>query len=50
MFGHADWTHARPAATVGDAEGLVQVQMTDICAHIAGPAESTCAFMLAPSM
>ena len=47
----ADRPHARPAAAVRDAEGLVQVQVADVGAEVAragrGP---TCAFMLAPSM
>ena len=48
---HADRAHARAAAAVRNAEGLVQVQVADVGADVAragsGP---TCAFMLAPSM
>ena len=37
MLRHADRPHARPAAAVRNAEGLVQIQMADIRADIAGP-------------
>src|SRR5947209_12008048 len=36
----ADRTHARAAAAMRDAEGLVQVEMADIGAVIAGPAKA----------
>jgi hypothetical protein len=49
--GHADRAHARAAAAVRDAEGLVQVQVADVGADVAGRGQSpTWAFMLAPSM
>ncbi len=32
--GHADGTHARAAAAVRDAEGLVQVQVAHVGAHV----------------
>ena len=37
---HADGAHARAAAAVGNAEGLVQVQVADVGADVAGPAEA----------
>ena len=48
--GHADRAHARTAAAVRDAEGLVQVQVADVGADAPGLASPTSAFMLAPSM
>ncbi len=39
-----------PAAAVGNAEGLVQVEVAHVGADRAGPASPTWAFMLAPSM
>jgi hypothetical protein len=47
---HADRAHARAAAAVRDAERLVQVQVADVGAEVAGRHRPTCAFMLAPSM
>ena len=40
VLGHADGAHARAAAAVRDAEGLVQVQMAHIGADVAGPAKA----------
>ena len=37
---HADRAHARAAAAVRDAEGLVQVQVADVGADVAGAAEA----------
>ena len=48
--GDADRAHARAAAAVRDAEGLVQVEVADVGADVAGRHSPTCAFMLAPSM
>ena len=39
MLGHADRPHARAAAAVGDAEGLVQVEVADVGADVARAAE-----------
>ena len=50
VLGHADRAHARTAAAVRDAEGLVQVEVTDVGADVAGRHRPTCAFMFAPSM
>jgi hypothetical protein len=50
MRGHADRPHAGAAAAVRNAEGLVQVQVADIGADVAGLVSPTWAFMLAPSM
>jgi hypothetical protein len=50
VLGDADRAHARAAAAVRDAERLVQVEVADVGADVAGPAEPTCAFMFAPSM
>ena len=36
----ADRAHARPAAAVRDAEGLVEVQVADVRAEIARPAQT----------
>ena len=36
MFGHTDRSHTRAAAAVWDAKRLVQIQMTNISAIIAG--------------
>jgi hypothetical protein len=46
---HADRAHARAAAAMGDAEGLVQVEVADIGADLAGPASPTMALRFAPS-
>ncbi len=40
MFRDADRAHAGAAAAVGDAEGFVQIQVTDIGADVAGRGES----------
>src|ERR1700694_5913052 len=40
MFRDADGTDARAAATVGDAEGFVKIEMANIGAHVAGTAEA----------
>ena len=40
MGGHADGTHARAAAAVGDAEGLVEVEVADVGAEVARPAKA----------
>ena len=40
MLGHADRSHTRAAAPVWDAKRLVQIQMTDIGAIIAGAAKA----------
>jgi hypothetical protein len=45
----ADRAHAGAAAAVRDAEGLVQVEVADVGAVVAGRDRPTCAFMLAPS-
>ena len=45
-----DRADARAATTVRDAEGLVQVQVRDVAAELAGAHRPTMAFMLAPSM
>ena len=37
---NADGPHAGPAAAVGDAEGFVQVEVADIGADVAGPAQA----------
>ena len=51
MRRHADRAHARAAAAVRDAEGLVQVEVADVGADVApGDVRPTCAFMFAPSM
>src|SRR6185503_2391588 len=39
MLPHADRSHAGAAAAMRDAEGLVQVEMADIGAVIAGPGQ-----------
>ena len=39
MRGNADWPHTRPAATMRNAEGFVQVQMADISANAARAGE-----------
>ena len=36
MLRHADRSHARPAAAVRDAEGLVQIEVADVRADVAG--------------
>jgi hypothetical protein len=41
---------AGAAAAVGGGEGLVQVEVHDVDAEVAGAALPTRAFMLAPSM
>ena len=33
LLRHTDWPHARPTAAVGNAERLVQIQVTDIRAE-----------------
>ena len=38
--GHADRPHARAAAAVGNAEGLVQVEVADVGADVARAAEA----------
>ena len=35
-----DRTHARSAASVGDTEGLVEVEVADVCPDISGPHEA----------
>ena len=40
VLGDADRAHARAAAAVGDAEGLVQVEVADVGADVAGAAEA----------
>ena len=40
MRGHADGAHPRPPAAVGDAEGLVQVEMRHVRAELPGQAET----------
>lgn len=40
MARHADRSHSRTAAPMGDAKGLVQIQVADIRADIARAAES----------
>ena len=40
MFLDTDRSHARTTATVRYAEGLVEVQMGDVAAVVAGPTES----------
>src|SRR5438874_1851729 len=40
MFGDANWPHARPPPSVRNAKGLVQIEMADISADIAGAAEA----------
>ena len=40
MRGDADRAHPRAAAAVRDAERLVQVDVADVGAHVAGPAEA----------
>ena len=40
MLRHADRPHSRPTAAVRDAKSLVQVQVADVRAHVAWPAES----------
>ena len=40
MFGDADRSHARAAAAVRNAEGLVQVQMAGIRADVGGTAKT----------
>ena len=40
MFGHADRSHARSAAAVRNAKRLVQIQMANIGAVIAGTAKT----------
>src|SRR5689334_11594835 len=40
MFRHSDWPHARPAAAVRYAKGLVQVQMANIRANISRTAKA----------
>ena len=32
---HTNWAHARPAAAMGNTEGLVQVEVANIAAQIA---------------
>ena len=49
--GDRDRPHARAAAAVRDAEGLVQVQVADVGADVArAGVRPTWAFMFAPSM
>ena len=50
VFRHADGPHARAAAAVRDAEGLVQVHVANIGADVPGRHRPTCAFRLAPSI
>ena len=50
MFGYTDRSDSRAAAAVWDAKRLVQIQMTNIGAVIAGATKPTCAFKFAPSM
>ncbi len=40
MFGYGNWSHARPAAAVRDAEGLVQIQMAHVGPDVGRPAET----------
>src|SRR6202012_1273668 len=40
MFGHGDRAHAGAAAAVGDAEGLVQVEVADVGPDFAGAGEA----------
>ena len=40
MGGHTDRANARATPTVGDAEGLVQIQMTDVSAECSRPAQA----------
>src|SRR2546430_12162748 len=40
MRSHADRSHAGAAAAVRDAERLVQIQMTDVGAHVRGAGEA----------
>ena len=40
MRRHTDRAHPGPAATVGNAERLVQVQVADVGADVAGTAET----------
>ena len=37
---HADWPYAGATAAVGNAKSLVEVDVSDIRAEIAGPAQS----------
>ena len=37
---HSDGSHAGPAPTVGDAEGLVEVEVGDVGPVVARPAET----------
>src|SRR3546814_8649982 len=37
---HRAWTHAGAAATVRDAEGLVQVEVRDVRTPLAGPGDA----------
>ncbi len=51
MFRHANRPHARPAAAVRNAKSLVQIDVANVRADVAGTGTSpTCAFMLAPSI
>ena len=51
MFRDANRPHARAAAAVRDAEGLVQIQVANVRADVAGRRQRpTCAFMFAPSI
>src|SRR5437879_2895481 len=40
MLSDADWTHAGTAAAVRDAERLMQIEMTDVGADVARPAQA----------
>ena len=40
VLGHADRAHAGAAAAVGDAEGLVQVEVADVGPDVAGAGEA----------
>src|SRR5213078_503252 len=40
VLGHANRSHARSAAAVGDAKRLVQVQVTDVRAEVGGTAQA----------
>src|SRR5258708_10743895 len=40
MFGDANWTNTWTAAAMRDAKRLVQIQMANVGAVIAGPAET----------
>ena len=40
VFGHSDRPDTRPAPSVRNAEGFVQIQMADVCAHVAWSAKS----------